>query len=533
MKEARRTIVCGWLAALAAAALPAACFAQAQATDLPAGPMRQPALFAAPGPRVAIRPADKILLLPFEPLNPGDTQAWIGKSVQQSLLSDLLSAAPHRIVSGDAPAAATEQALAAAKKAGAGYVVTGSFLTTKDLIRISGQVIDVVDGQPICGLMVTGVPLEIFRMEDSLAMQVKATLMPDVLAQEQAAQQQFAQQPNSQPTTAEQPAGVRTDVGAATPTSTYYSIYAYPAANNNYIADTERYYYSYPSTIYTYNTFSDYGMPIYGSGLFALPYCYTSPFVGVGIGLGRGGYHHVGVWGRDWHTGHAWRPGWEHHDHHVAGAFNFQPDPGITNSTQINYAGIVSGNLTNIGANRAIVPNRTSYAQRPLAFSTAAPVSASIPDPAGSLRAHGMILTSGSNATANSRTRLSYHSFDPGSTQEMNSRGQIIIRGRSARPGNGGVTVYDGGQAVPTSGQQAVRSLPASSGGVMSSAPPPPSAGPAVVPMSAPPPPPPTASAPPPSSSGGGGSGSSASRGNSNAARGNGGSAGSIHRGGR
>ncbi|HEV2688575.1 MAG TPA: hypothetical protein VGV35_08475, partial [Bryobacteraceae bacterium] len=444
MTEAGRMIVCGWLAALAAAALPAATFAQVQTTEPATGPMRPPALLAPAAPRAAIRATDKILVLPFAPLNPGDTQAWIGKSVQQSLVADLLVAAPHRIVNGEEPAATVEQAIAAAKKAGAGYVVMGTFLTTQDLIRVTGQIIDVSNGQPVSGLMVTGVPNQIFRMEDGLAMQVKATLMPDVLAaEEQAAQQQLAQQPPAQPTTNDQNPGVRTDVGAATPTSTYYSVYAYPTPNN-YMADTERYYYSYPSTIYSYNTFNyDYGgMPFYGYSLFGYPYCYASPFLGVGFGLGGfglGGYHHIGVWGRDWHSGHAWHSGWEHHDHHVAGAFNFKSDPGITNSTQINYAGIVSGRLTNSGANRAIVPNRTSFAQRPLTLSSnAAPVSVPAGDPPGSVRAHSMILLNGSNGTINnSRTRVSYHSFGEGGSQEVNSRGQMVIRSRNTTPGSG------------------------------------------------------------------------------------------------
>ena len=510
MKEARPRIVCGWLAALAAAALPVATFAQLQATEPAAGPLRQPPLLAPAVDRAAIRPADKILVLPFTPLNPGDSQVWIGKAVQQSLVADLLAAAPKRVATAEEPAANIEQAIAAAKKAGAGYVVTGTFLSTADLIRVTGQIVDVTNGQPVSGLMVTGVPSQIFRMEDGLAVQVKSALMPDVLAaQEQAAQQQIAQQPPSQPTTNDQ-----YSIGAATPTSTYYSVYAYPTPSNAFVADTERYYFSYPSTIYTYNTFTyDYGVPFYGVGLFSFPYCYTSPFLHTHYGMGG-----TGLWGRDWHSGHAWHSGWQHHDHHVAGAFNFQPAIGITNSTQIDYAGIVSGRLTNIGANRAIFPNRTSPPQRALTLSNAAAVSAPIGDPPGSVRAHSMVLLSGSNGTvANSRTRISFRSFAPEGSTDPGSRGQIVIRGHNVAPGSGPLMIDASGQPVTASNQQmqSTRSLPASSAGATNFVPPSSTGTPSGVRVAAPPPPPPAAPSGPPSaapSSGGGSYGSGAVR---------------------
>jgi TolB-like protein len=547
MKEARPRIVCGWLAALAAAALPVASFAQLQATQPAAGPLRPPALLAPGGDHAVIRAADKILVLPFTPLNPADAQSWIGKAVQQSLVADLLASAPKRVATPDEPAANIDQAIAAAKKAGAGYVVTGTFLSTADLVRVTGQIIDATNGQPVSGLMVTGVPGQIFRMEDGLAMQVKAALMPDVLAaQEQAAQQQIAQQPPAQPTTNDQYAGVRTDIGAATPTSTYYSVYAYPTPANAFVADTERYYYSYPPTIYSYNTFtSNYGVPLYGIGLFSFPYCYTSPFLRVNYGIGR-----TGLWGRDWHSGHAWHSGWQHHDHHVAGTFNFQPAPGITNSTQIDYAGVVSGRLTNIGANRAIVPNRRSSPQRVLTLSNAS-ISAPIGDPPGSVRAHSTVLLSGLTGTmANSRTHISYHSFAPDGAAEPNARGQIVIRGHHSIPGNGPLIIDATGQPVTGTSQSmpTLRSLPGSSTG-MNFVPPPTTAAPSSIRGGAPPSPPPSGpSGPPPSaapsgggsySSGGAARGGSSAGGNSSsgsssgASHGSSNSAGAARRGGR
>ena len=560
MKEARPKNVCGWLAALAAAALPVVCFAQVQTTEPATGPVRAPAPLAPPTPHAAIRPADKILVLPFAPLNPADAQAWIGKSVQQSLVADLLAAAPRRVASAEEPAANSEQAIAAAKKAGAGYVVTGTFLTTKDLVRVTGQIIDVTNGQPVSGLMVTGVPDQLFRMEDGLAMQVKAALLPDVFAQEQAAQQQIAQQQPTPPTTTDQ--SPRMDVGALSPVNNYYSIYAYPVAANDYMADTERYYYSYPSTIYGYDTFGyGYGVPLYGFGYFSYPYCYASPF----LRCGGVGVHRICSWGHDWQNGHAWHSGWQHVDHHVAGAFNFQPDPGIFNSTQINYAGIVNGNLTNIGANRAIVPNFSSNPQRALSLTNAATVATPIGDPPGSVRAHSMLLITGSGGVVGSgRMPITYHSFagaDEGVSREINSRGQIVIHGHNVQPGSGPLILQagDAGQPAGVAGRQITRSLPAQGGvtifaaptgpapagattfgaptgpapgGVVTFGAPSGSSGSGGVNASAPPPPPP--SAPPPSAVGPSFSVGSARGGYSgSAARGNSGSAAGARRGGR
>src|SRR5580765_3577951 len=84
MKKGCRFSVCGRLAALAVAVLPAFAFADEVPTQ-PASPISRPA----PG-SITIRRTGKILILPFAAINPTDPQPWIGKSVQQSLVADLL-----------------------------------------------------------------------------------------------------------------------------------------------------------------------------------------------------------------------------------------------------------------------------------------------------------------------------------------------------------------------------------------------------------------------------------------------------------
>src|SRR5437588_1865473 len=63
----------------------------------------------------------KVLVLPFTAANPSDAQAWIGKSVQQSLLADLTAESPGGATSSDTPAKDADDAIAVGKKAGAHY----------------------------------------------------------------------------------------------------------------------------------------------------------------------------------------------------------------------------------------------------------------------------------------------------------------------------------------------------------------------------------------------------------------------------
>src|SRR4051794_12000889 len=67
---------------------------------------------------------DRVLVLQFSPVGP--TDAWRGRSVQQSLVADLTAAAPARVGTADMPAADAAAASALAKQAGARYVVFGA-----------------------------------------------------------------------------------------------------------------------------------------------------------------------------------------------------------------------------------------------------------------------------------------------------------------------------------------------------------------------------------------------------------------------
>src|SRR5690242_3728076 len=226
MRKAWRTSVCGWLAAAAATALPLMALAADPAPEPPAQVAAAPAPVATTG---------RILILPFTPVNPNDARPWIGRSIQDSLIADLTVSAPSRVITSNETPNSDEQAIALAKRLGAHYVVIGSFASADPDLRITGKIIDVETGQPIGGLKVTGPPDQIFHLEDGIAMQAKSRLMPDVMAAQQRAATQNA--PPTQPGEG-QYTGV---TGSMSPSTLYYSNYAYPS--EAYTPYYDNYYY--------------------------------------------------------------------------------------------------------------------------------------------------------------------------------------------------------------------------------------------------------------------------------------------------
>lgn len=267
MRKQWRTSVCGLLAAAAAAALPLSAFA---ADPVSPPPATQPVV-AAPA-----QTHGKILVLPFNAVNPDDARPWLGKSIQESLIADLTVSAPSRVLSGDETAQTPKQAAEIARKAGARYVVIGSFTSAQQELRITGQVIDAQTEEPVAGLKVTGNPDQLFHLEDGIAMQLKAQVLPDVLA---AQQNGLPTQPGPGQYT-----GLQGEAGSMSPSSLYSSNYAYPYTGYP-SADENRYYYTTPDYYYGGPGYVDYP-------LWSYPYCYTPFFSGIFLSDGFGFHHH-------------------------------------------------------------------------------------------------------------------------------------------------------------------------------------------------------------------------------------------------
>jgi TolB-like protein len=233
------------------------------------------------------RTSGKILVMPFVAVNPNDTNPWVGKSVQQSLVADLTAAAPDRILSTDKTAPTAEDALKIARDLGARFLVAGGFFSSGNELRITGQVLDVETGQPLVGLKVTGESGQVFHMEDALANQVVAGISRDPrdVTRREAPQPPAADMDQPPvPST-----GVRTDGLASPPPAGTYSPYAFgPSANDAYSNDYSRYVFSSPSVIYYDGYYSPYCAP-YGS-FYGCAYPFSSGF-GLGLSFADG-------WGR-------------------------------------------------------------------------------------------------------------------------------------------------------------------------------------------------------------------------------------------
>lgn len=132
------------------------------------------------GSALANSPADRqsdliILLLPFWPIN-GDSEHWVGQAIQQNLLSELDHLPSVRAIAPTTRPSRidTDDAIKIAQDRGASLMIHGSFHRANDLLRATGQVVDVSSGQNIGTIKATGGDL--ISVEDELAEQSQRTI---------------------------------------------------------------------------------------------------------------------------------------------------------------------------------------------------------------------------------------------------------------------------------------------------------------------------------------------------------------------
>src|SRR5688572_22936387 len=128
----------------------------------------------------AARAADapKVLVAPFTEISDGAKREWVGRAVQQALVAELarLSIVSPINAPADAKVDDAESAIAAAKSAGAAYVVFGAYQLREQELRITGQVLDAAGGDVLGGIKATGNVRDLFGVEDIVAAQVKRAL---------------------------------------------------------------------------------------------------------------------------------------------------------------------------------------------------------------------------------------------------------------------------------------------------------------------------------------------------------------------
>jgi TolB-like protein len=227
----------------------------------------------------------KVLVIPFTQI--GDHgHEWVGAAIHENLVTQVSADSAVQAIGMNQPLANTSQqdAMAAAKGAGAGLVVFGSFQFAGDALRVNGRVMETTYGQTIATLSATGPIIDLFKIEDTLSGQVSAAMpqpvnnvptvtygpQPSAETQPQAVPYYTANQPDSSAT-------------AAAPTYVYSPTYGYPTyPTYSYPA------YSYPD--YYGGYYGGYPIVIYSNG-FRGGFC--RPFFGPrgGIGFGnRGGF---------------------------------------------------------------------------------------------------------------------------------------------------------------------------------------------------------------------------------------------------
>lgn len=192
-----------------------------------------------------------ILVLPFSAPAGGSYQ-WVGRAIQQDLLTDLAQGTRTRVIApaGASPVADADAARRTGQQQGASMVMFGQVQAAGSELRLTGQVIDVSTAQPLANLKATGSADSLFHLEDALAGQTLAALPPNLV--------------NAQALQPQRPEKSPPDEGAAAgtyPSTTQQGAYAAPPSSGgaSYAPEPS---YVYPSTTtYSYTYYQP--VPVY------------------------------------------------------------------------------------------------------------------------------------------------------------------------------------------------------------------------------------------------------------------------------
>lgn len=123
-----------------------------------------------------------VLVLKFEQVDQAAGFAWLSRSIQQSLVTDINRSRFARATvlpeARSAPTTDTSVALGLAREQRADFVVVGGYQAWDDALRITAQVIDVKSGEGVGSLKSTGDQRSLFLMQDGLVMQLRGLLAP-------------------------------------------------------------------------------------------------------------------------------------------------------------------------------------------------------------------------------------------------------------------------------------------------------------------------------------------------------------------
>src|SRR5688500_14247144 len=131
----------------------------------------------------------RVLVLPFTELSDEPRREWVGKAMQQSLVAELTRSGMVSVVTPPADAAPANDAAAAARLARdqrAPLAITGSYQLIGEELRVTGQMIEAINGEHIAAIKATGSLRDLFGIEDIIGGQVRrdlqAILQPEQVA---------------------------------------------------------------------------------------------------------------------------------------------------------------------------------------------------------------------------------------------------------------------------------------------------------------------------------------------------------------
>lgn len=125
-----------------------------------------------------VRP--RVLVLPFEELSDAPQRAWVGKAMQDSLIAELTRSGLVAVITPPADAQPTKDAAAAAQLARdqhAPLAILGSYQLVGEELRVTGQMIESIDGEHIAAIKATGSLRDLFSIEDMIGSQVRRDLL--------------------------------------------------------------------------------------------------------------------------------------------------------------------------------------------------------------------------------------------------------------------------------------------------------------------------------------------------------------------
>lgn len=223
------------------------------AASLAAAPATQPAA-------QADVPASDVLVLAFDEIDANPVQDWIGSGVQQSLVADLSQLKTLQTSSGAGRTTDLQRAVETGRRAGAAYVILGSYQVVEPQLRISGQVVDVTSGRVVGALKATGTVRDLFALQDTLGTQAKRILNEQLTPPAQAP----AQPSQADPAAAAAPSVV-VNVQTASPAPDAEPAGLYPGSNLQRAVrrgSVDSYRRTYDNRSYYGTSFSDYwGFP--------------------------------------------------------------------------------------------------------------------------------------------------------------------------------------------------------------------------------------------------------------------------------